>query len=391
MGGGTAHPQGTATPDDLRRWVARTVEREMFAVDDPWPRTKAVQWPKEVMLVSDVNAVHDANNALKDFAARYGCDVTFTARRLGARVMLIDHVTVPDEQAALAIAGGRLRHARERVLARAAQIEQTCGVAPEVAMRAVQRLGDETDVDFALFTAAAAWFGAHDNVVAAMTAREVPLEGFSAKWLGGARSRRRAAICTVLGVDALLLRERPEELRYRYLDPAAAGAPDRIAVTPQREPEHSVRRAIIVENKDTYQAMPAFADALCVFGSGFAAVRAARLLPFLADCDVVYWGDLDAVGFEILAAVRASGVDCVSILMDRATYTRYMRFGTRLDAHSRAIGAREPLAASAMRLDDDEYALYCALCTPGEMEVPRIEQERIPIACAVEALRSIGW
>lgn len=43
MGDGDGHPQGTATPDDLRRWVARIVEREMFAVDDPWPRTKAVQ------------------------------------------------------------------------------------------------------------------------------------------------------------------------------------------------------------------------------------------------------------------------------------------------------------------------------------------------------------
>lgn len=386
-----AHPRGTVTPDELRAWVAGIVEREMFAVDDPWPRTKAVHWPKESELLADVNAVHDANNALKDFAARHGCGVTCTARRVGARVMLVDHVTVPDERVALAIAGHRLRRERDRTLARAALLEETCGVTPEVAMPAVRRLRDETDVDFALFTAAAAWFGAHRGDIAAMTAREVPLEGFSAKWLGGARSQRRSAICTVLGVDALPLRERPEELRYRHLDPAAAGDPDRIAVTPQHEPERPVRRAIIVENKDTYQAMPAFVGAVCVFGSGFAATRVARLLPFLADCDVVYWGDVDAAGFEILSAVRASGIDCTSILMDRATYMRFMRFGTRLDARSHMIGAHEPLARTAMRLDDDEYALYRTLCAAGESQVPRIEQERIPIAHAVAALRAIGW
>ncbi len=386
-----ARPLGTATPDDLRAWVARTVEREMFAVDDPWPRTKAVRWPRESTLIADVNAVHDANNALKDFAARHGCDVTCTARRLGARVMLVDHVTVPDERTALTIAGDRLRRERERTLTRMAQVEEACGVSPEVAMQAVQRLRDETDVDFALFAAAAAWFGAHRDGIASMTAREVPLEGFSAKWLGGARSRRRSAICMVLGVDALPLRERPEELRYRYLDPAAAGEPDRVAVTPQHAPERPVRRAVIVENKDTYQAMPAFADAVCVFGSGFAAVRAAWLLPFLAGCDVVYWGDLDAAGFEILSAVRTSGIDCASMLMDQGTYARFMRFGARLDARSRMIGAREPIMRTTMRLNDDEYALYRTLCEPGEQGVPRIEQERIPIAHAVAALRSMGW
>lgn len=390
-GARAAHPQGTATPDDLRAWVARTVEREMFAVDDPWPRTKAVRWPKEATLIADVNAVHDANNALKDFAARHGCDVTCTARRLGARVMLVDHVTVPDERTALAIAGARLRRERGRALARAARLERECGVTPALAMQAVQRLRDETDVDFALFVTAAAWFGAHRDDIASMTAREVPLEGFSAKWLGGARSRRRSAICMVLGVDTLPLRERPDELRYRYLDPAAAGEPDRVAVTPQHTPERPVRRAIIVENKDTYQAMPAFADAVCVFGSGFAAVRAARLLPFLADCDVVYWGDLDASGFEILSAVRASGIDCMSMLMDRETYAHSMRFGTGLDARSHAIGVRKPLARAAMRLDDDEYALYRTLCGAGEAGVPRVEQERITIAHAVAALRSMGW
>lgn len=74
----------TATPGDIRAWVAHTVEHEMFA-DDPWPRTKAVHWLKGDMLIADVNGVHDANNALKDFAAAHGCTVTFTARRIGAR------------------------------------------------------------------------------------------------------------------------------------------------------------------------------------------------------------------------------------------------------------------------------------------------------------------
>ena len=367
------------TPADVRGDVARIVQRELFAAESPWPRTIHIPWPKETQLVADVAGVHAPNNALKEFAARFGCQTDFISRKMGTAVSLVAHIHVPDEATALAIAGPTLRRPRERVLARAAQLEQRCHVDHALAMDVVRRLNNESDVDFGLFVEAAQWFGRHWAEVPGLTAREIPLPGFSAKWLAGSRSRRRAAICTVLGVDRLPLRERPGEVRYRYMDQRFAAEPDRVATSVQCVPERPVSLAVIVENKDTYQAMGPIDGAVCVFGSGFAVNRVPELLPWLAGdgVRVVYWGDIDAAGFEILSGLRASGVACESVLMDRMTYAEYERFGTTRDAASHEIRCGEP--KHGLHLSPEEYALYRDLCT-RELAVPRIEQERIPIA-----------
>jgi hypothetical protein len=46
---------------------------------------------------------------------------------------------------------------------------------------------------------------------------------------------------------------------------------------------------------------------------------------------VVYWGDMDADGLEILDGFRAAGVPAVSILMDAAAYEAWEHFGTNVD------------------------------------------------------------
>lgn len=149
------------TPADVRGDVARIVQRELFAAESPWPRTIHIPWPKETQLVADVAGVHAANNALKEFAARFGCQTDFISRKMGTAVSLVAHIHVPDEATALAIAGPTLRRPRERVLARAAQLEQRCHVDHALAMDVVRRLNNESDVDFGLFVEAAQWFGRH--------------------------------------------------------------------------------------------------------------------------------------------------------------------------------------------------------------------------------------
>lgn len=59
------------------------------------------------------------------------------------------------------------------------------------------------------------------------------------------------------------------------------------------------------------------------------------------------------------------------------TYAEYERFGTTRDAMSHEIRCGEP--KHGLHLSSEEYSLYRDLCT-GELAVPRIEQERIPIA-----------
>lgn len=119
---------------------------------------------------------------------------------------------------------------------------------------------------------------------------------------------------------------------------------------------------MIVENKDTYQEMPQIEDCICVFGCGRAANRMVSLLPWLADTPhVVYWGDMDADGLEILSGIRESGIDCDSILMNMDSYRRYRRFGTEYTEQGRRIEPRKVGAMPGLRAEERE--LYEALCT----------------------------
>lgn len=152
-----------------------------------------------------------------------------------------------------------------------------------------------------------------------------------------------------------------------------------------------LRYIVIVENKDTYQEMPMIRDGLCVFGSGSAAPNGLRLLPFLYDDSAselraIYWGDMDADGLEILAAVRGTGIECESLFMDRTAYDRYRRYGTDKDEHGRTIARHACKPMSGLHAKEQE--LYETLCEGGSATYPRIEQERIPLSTAAEELRS---
>ncbi len=91
--------------------------------------------------------------------------------------------------------------------------------------------------------------------------------------------------------------------------------------------------------------------------------------------DTAYWGDLDSHGFAILNRARAAGLDMESLLMDAAT----------LDMH-RDLWVREPqpFVGELARLSADESAAFAMLAAEG---YPRLEQERIPWAYALDALR----
>jgi hypothetical protein len=70
-----------------------------------------------------------------------------------------------------------------------------------------------------------------------------------------------------------------------------------------------------VENDITYLSFPDVADSIVVFGSGFAR-RAVRYVLSLQSKEVVYWGDIDTPGFDILSRLRNRLPTVRSILMD---------------------------------------------------------------------------
>ena len=83
----------------------------------------------------------------------------------------------------------------------------------------------------------------------------------------------------------------------------------------------SPSRVIVVENEVSYLALPLLDGTMLVFGSGYTVARLGRV-PWLADCEVDYWGDIDTHGFAILHRLRAWLPHVRSLLMDRADAPR---------------------------------------------------------------------
>jgi len=133
------------------------------------------------------------------------------------------------------------------------------------------------------------------------------------------------------------------------------------------------RHVIIVENLINFLTLPPLNNTVALFGRGFA-VHLLRKVPWLAQCNIIYWGDIDGHGFEILSDLRGLFPHTRSVLMDRQT------------------------------LDDNTVTNNAAPCTkrfehlaPIEAELARhvvtnslrLEQEHIPHTYAVPQLQQM--
>jgi hypothetical protein len=146
---------------------------------------------------------------------------------------------------------------------------------------------------------------------------------------------------------------------------------DEFAAAPEQ-----VTCAYVVENETTYHAFPVPAASMVIFGAGYA-VPVLEPLPWLADCDVVYWGDIDTHGFAILDRLRRHFPHARSMLMDRATLLAHREHWTTEPS---------PTAAVLDRLDSSESALYAELICDAHAQSVRLEQERISFSAVGKAI-----
>ena len=112
-------------------------------------------------------------------------------------------------------------------------------------------------------------------------------------------------------------RRRPGYVRFRCGRAVAASASSPSARTSRRAAARH-QPGYVVENEITYLAFPLPGDAIVIFGGGYA-VDVLEPLGWLADLDLVYWGDIDTHGFAILNRLRHRFGHARSMLMDRAT------------------------------------------------------------------------
>lgn len=85
------------------------------------------------------------------------------------------------------------------------------------------------------------------------------------------------------------------------------------------------QKCLITENKRTFLTLPELPGTFAIFGSGFM-VSGLSAISWLSTCPILYWGDLDAQGFQILSSLRSTFPRVVSIMMDEAALQVFSNF-----------------------------------------------------------------
>jgi hypothetical protein len=122
--------------------------------------------------------------------------------------------------------------------------------------------------------------------------------------------------------------------------------------------------AIVVENKVNLLTLPCVPRGIGLGGLGNGVVLL-RYVPWLKDMPIVYWGDVDVEGFEILSSLRAIFPSARSFLMNLAAMERWRHLAVP------GTGRNQDLPA---HLTDVEQQA-CLRCRDENL---RLEQERIP-------------
>jgi hypothetical protein len=136
----------------------------------------------------------------------------------------------------------------------------------------------------------------------------------------------------------------------------------------------------VIENETTYLAFPPAEDAIAIFGGGYAASVLERL-SWLAERNLVYWGDIDTHGFAILDRVRRSFPAARSMLMDRATLLAHESHWVSEDAKH---------IAHLPNLRPAEADLYHDLVEDALRPSVRLEQERVSYSAIQRGLFAAG-
>ncbi|GAB3866396.1 DUF2220 family protein [Nocardioides maradonensis] len=330
--------------------------------------------------------IHQDTLDWQDWAAAAGVDLELRTVSLHRTAQAIAAaVRVASVDVAASVVGGDWPARLARGRARATRLTAEFPTADVAGV--IRAVDGWSDVDVDVLCRSAAWFaGPHP---AGLTARQVPVEGLGTKWL----DKRQGVVRRLAGLDSLdLVPGRPQRVHVTYLDPdhqaaggrrhdlATDGDVDAVAYTP--------RVVLISENRDTAQLFAPVPGGIAIEGDGNGPGVVPRLPWVAAAPHVVYWGDLDVRGLEILAAFRAAlGSHVRSLFMDARAYERWERYGVDHDHDGKPLGPR-PVRDLA-HLEPGEKAVYRSLCSADWTGHRRIEQERIPLDEAAQELARI--
>jgi hypothetical protein len=168
-------------------------------------------------------------------------------------------------------------------------------------------------------------------------------------------------------------RDKPLRVRFRMLDAAhrllaAAGEQDMtLDADSFARLAPAASRVFITENEINYLAFPPVAGSMILFGAGYG-FEMLEQAGWLADRQIIYWGDIDTHGYAILDQLRARLPHVRSLLMDLPT----------LLAHREQWSTdTKPISRDLPRLQADEAQAYDALRNLSLGANVRLEQELI--------------
>lgn len=379
--------------------ILKDIERRLSAkwnthlVDDEraFPQAFPLGRPSKDEMRTEYSSILAQTVAWQDWARAHAVVLDYENRAAGGGTTqtVPTHVRIESIEQAASVVGedwpDRLVRGGERLAVLRDRYPQIVDLG-----RVIRLIDRYTTVDFELLLTVADWY-LEDLTRAQLgaTPRQVPVPGVHAKWL----QSHQLGVLALTGLDSLgLLPGHPARIHFSYLDPGHRSAGRRIhdsaTVGDAFVPAYLPEVVVISENKDTAIHFPMLPGGISVEGVGKGG-RTIASFPWIRDAPVVaYWGDIDRDGLEILNGYRVDlDRDVDSILMDLATYEAYKRFGTNLDQRGNQISASSPKPVERLRADERE--LYLRLLDEEHTEHRRVEQERIPLDRALEAVTLI--
>lgn len=400
MTAGDAIVERWKTPEDLDRWLAKRFERLVAAdLGEPGAPIDAFQitTPGLVagVIAGQFAAVRAWAGAWQDAAASEpDLDVAFTERQTRnfgrvhipktARVLTIDCA------ARLVRRASELASARQRYEALMATDHRLTALADHWL-----RIVGMSRGDFVVLCRFVSEAVALD--LTRLRLREVPCAGMHTKFLEDNRTVLKpilAALNVPPNLDAQswagkfgFVEDDTSLFELRDLDGgllpyAHVALPARQLTdeSPARAADgRALRGVVIVENQATFQALPGMPGIVAIFGRGFT-VRVLGSATWLAAQPLLYLGDLDHAGFQMVAGLRRDGLAHLqTALMDVRTAEAnrsYWVIDTSTPGTSRAYeglidrecSAQQLMAAGPWRLEQERI--------PFDMLVDKLEQWR---------------
>lgn len=130
--------------------------------------------------------------------------------------------------------------------------------------------------------------------------------------------------------------------------------------------ELPVRNILITENKMNFLTLPAFPSGIAIWSGGGFNVSHLKNASWLAGKNILYWGDIDEHGFQILNQLRSYYPNVRSIMMDSNTFERHIE--------ASVVGVQSN-SENFYLLSQEEEKLFNLLKIA---KLNRLEQEKIP-------------